>query len=290
MKNLFLKSASTSVLVWGLAAGHVSSAATVKFFEDWQIAIPVSSGTTSDTVNCDGYQFTYTRDKLFTGGGTEPIGRYVRMPWPQGVESQAVTAGPNPSKATIRLQRMDSEVFDLTAFTANLLANTGAAGGAIEIMPSLNGEDGFADPLAFSATGSAGQSFSFDESTPSYLGNTSPLKNFDRYTITLYVDFALTGLTLQDAFAAPRLAADYDGNGWVDNEDLAVWQGAFGATAAADCNGDGVSDGFDFMIWQRALGQPAVTSISTVVPEPGGWISAGVVLALIGCRRRRSGD
>jgi hypothetical protein len=148
--------------------------------------------------------FTYTRDKLFTGGlGGGPIGRAERVSWPDGVEAQAVTTPPpgvTDYKARITLQRVDGDVFDLTAFTFLLLGNTAATGASLEIMPMLNGEDGFNDPLYFNASGSYGNSFSYDEfSTPSYLGNTAQLKGFDTYKIGLFVDFALTGLTLEGA-------------------------------------------------------------------------------------------
>ncbi|MGE5607733.1 MAG: PEP-CTERM sorting domain-containing protein [Bacillota bacterium] len=176
-------------------------AAIIRFFDNSQVAVNVAAGATSDTIMSNGYLFTYTRDKLFTGGigMVDPIGRPVRIPWPQGAEAQAVTAGPNPGKATIAISRVDGDVFDLTAFTAKLLANTAGAGGSIEIMPKLSGEDGLPDPLSFNATGIAGNSFSYDRATPSYMGNTTPLKGFDTYTVTLYVDFALTGLTLEGA-------------------------------------------------------------------------------------------
>ena len=64
----------------------------------------------------------------------------------------------------------------------------------------LAGEDGFNDPLYFNASGNYGNSFSYDEfSTPIHLGNTALLKGFDTYKIGLFVDFALTGLTVEGA-------------------------------------------------------------------------------------------
>lgn len=168
------------------------------FFNTNQIATLVSTGTTSDTISCAGYQFTYTRDKLFTGGigMTNPIGRAVRIPWPQGVEAQAVTAGPAPGGARITLNRVDGGVFDLTAFTFRLLANTAGAGATLEIMPMLDGEDALNDPLYFDATGYYGSQFSYNTAT-NYLGSTAVLTNYEAYKIGLYVDFALTALTLE---------------------------------------------------------------------------------------------
>jgi len=199
-----------------------ANAATTVFFDSSQIATMVASGITSDTISSNGYLFTYTRDKLFTGGTGQPIGRPVRVPWPDGVEAQAVTTPPpgqTDYKARITIQRVDGSVFDLTAFTAQLLANTWGAGGSIEIMPLVNGEDAFNDPLFFDATGSYSQTFSYDTS-PNPWGSTALLTGFDTYKIDLYVDFALVGLTLESA----SIAGDFDGDLDVDLSDLGAFE------------------------------------------------------------------
>lgn len=180
-----------------------ANAVTTSFFTGSQIATSVASGATSDTVSSSGYLFTYTRDKLFTGyadGSGTPIGRPVAISWPSGVEAQAVTVGPATGPAQITIQRIDGNVFDITSFTAKLLANTAATGASFEVMPLLNGNDGFANPLIFDATGYYGNTFSYNDS-PNYFGSTLSLKGFDTYTFSLFVDFALTGLTLVDASA-----------------------------------------------------------------------------------------
>ncbi len=166
------------------------------YFAPDQLATLVSSGITSDTISSDGYLFTYTRDKLFTGGGPEPIGRPVRIPWPNGIEAQYVTAGPNPGKAKITVQRVDGGLFDLTSFTAKLLANAGA-GRAIEIAPLLDGQEPLNDPLFFDVSGNYGMEFSYDTS-PNPFGSTAALVNYDAYVINLTLDYALTALTLHD--------------------------------------------------------------------------------------------
>ena len=124
-------------------------AVTTVFFDISQTTNLVASGTTSDTISSEGYLFTLTRDKLFTGGVglTNPIGRYIRIPWPDGLEAQAVTAGPVLSNARIDIKRQDGELFGIESFTAQLLANTAGAGAAFEIMPMLNGEDGVPEPF-----------------------------------------------------------------------------------------------------------------------------------------------
>jgi hypothetical protein len=170
----------------------------VVFFNPSQTAKQVASGTTTDTIESNGYRFKYTRDKLFTGGVgmTDPIGRAVRVEWPDGVEAQAVTTGPNLGDAQIVLSRVDGGVFDLTSLTIKLLANTAGTGGAVEIMPLLEGEDGLQDPVALDVSGNGGMSFSYDSSANN-LGSTALLIGFDTYKITLWVDFALTALTVE---------------------------------------------------------------------------------------------
>lgn len=172
-------------------------AVTTVFFDISQTTNFVASGTNWDRISSEAYLFTFTRDKLFTGGVglTNPIGRDVRVPWPDGLEAQAVTAGPAaPGSARFDIARQDGQRFAIESFTAKLLANTFGAGGAIEIMPLLNGEDGVANPYPYDVTGSYGQVFTF---------NTPELAGFDAYKLTLYVDFALTNLEVVDASIPP---------------------------------------------------------------------------------------
>lgn len=192
----------------GCALGSAAARAdTTSFFFPCQEATLVSSGVTDDTSSSNGYLFTYTRDKLFTGGTGEPIGRTVRVPWPAGLEAQAVTTPPPgvfDYKARVRIWRVDGQPFDFPVISFRLLANTAGAGASLEIMPQLAGEDGFPDPLAFDATGYYGSTFTYDTS-PNPWGSTALLTGFDTYNLALYVDFALVGLTF--ASAAPGLQA-----------------------------------------------------------------------------------
>jgi hypothetical protein len=176
-------------------------AVTTVFFDTSQTTNLVATGTTSDTVSSEGYLFTYTLDKLFTGGTTNILGRSVRVKWPDGLEAQYVTTTTN--KATVTVSRLDGAVFDMPAFSVKLLANPGA-GRAIEIVPFLNGEEPLNDPLVFDVSGGYyGSVHSFDTSTPSYIGSTAGLTNYDGYKITLTLDFALTALTVVDASLPP---------------------------------------------------------------------------------------
>jgi hypothetical protein len=94
-------------------------------------------------------------------------------------------------------------------------------------------------------------------------------------------------LTLQ---AAPNLAADFDENGVVDEQDLLFWQRGFSLETDArklqgDADGDGDVDGRDFLAWQRGfqVGGGVLGAIS--VPEPGSMATLGIGLICFGCRR-----
>jgi CubicO group peptidase (beta-lactamase class C family) len=77
-------------------------------------------------------------------------------------------------------------------------------------------------------------------------------------------------------------AADFDLDGNVDDDDLAVWRDSYGLTSLADADGDGDSDGADFLRWQQQLGTGlAATSSSSVVPEPGTFAILMLVAALL---------
>ena len=188
--------ATVFAVMLGMLHPSATRAATTVFFDSSQTTNLVTSETTSDTIHSEGYLFTVTRDKLFTGGVglTNPIGRYLRVHWPDGLEAQAVTAGPNPSGARLTVKRQDGEPFAIPSFTIQLLANTGGAGASLEVMPMLNGEDAFPDPFMYDATGYAGRRFT---------NNTPQLSGFDAYKMSLYVDFALMRITVVDA-SPPR--------------------------------------------------------------------------------------
>ncbi|MEZ0267758.1 MAG: hypothetical protein ACAI43_23750 [Phycisphaerae bacterium] len=182
-----------------LAPGLPARADVVAFFDPAQSLVLDTSGATSDRYTTEGFTFTCTRDKLFNGGGGgPPTGRFLSVDWPDGVQAQAVTVGPTgPAKVIVR--RVDADTFDLPAFTLKLLANTFGAGGAVEVMPQLAGEDLLADPVPFDVSGSAGVSFSFGPTPNIRNESTALLKDADTYVFSLYVDYALTAVTVNGA-------------------------------------------------------------------------------------------
>lgn len=172
------------------------------FFNSAQGTNAAGSTATSETLATQGYLFTCTRDKLFTGGVglTNPIGRSLRVTWPAGLEAQAVTAGPSPGGAKMQIRRQDGQPFAIESMTFKLLANTAGAGASLEIMPLWQGEDGVPDPFMFNATGYYGNNFTY--ATPQLAG-------YDAYTLSLYVDFALMALTVRDASVPPPVLELY---------------------------------------------------------------------------------
>ena len=174
-----------------VTAVSIRAATTNAFFNTSQTATVTASNITSITLSSGGYLFTYSQDGYFTGGlGGGPIGRSFSVVWPNGVEAQAYTAGPlSGSGANITIKRVDGKLFDFQSFTGKILLNTAGAGGAFEIMPQLNGNDAFANPLQYDCTGYAGMSFPY---------TTPVLTNYDTYLIHMWGDFALTALTLAD--------------------------------------------------------------------------------------------
>jgi hypothetical protein len=88
---------------------------------------------------------------------------------------------------------------------------------------------------------------------------------------------------------ARDLPGDFDHNGFVDGQDLVIWQQSYGDTenAIADADGDGDSDGRDFLVWQR-LHRPTLASAHSV-PEPAiAWLVPSLMLLAGMALRRRN--
>ncbi len=113
-----------------------------------------------------------------------------------------------------------------------------------------------------------------------------------RISTNLFVPpFHVTGQILFDKISVQRLTADFDDDGDVDGDDLAIWRPAFGVDATADADGDGDSDGDDFLAWQRQLGlgiTPPVAAAASSIPEPAGGALAALGAATIVASRRRT--
>ncbi len=172
-----------------LLSAPATRAVTNVFFDASQTATLVVSNINAVTIRSGDYLFTYSADGYWSAGGGTPTGRFFSVFWPNGVQAQAITAGALlGTGANITLARADGKLFDLQSFTGKILLNTAGAGGAFEIMPQLNGNDAFNNPLQYDCTGIAGASFPY----------TTALAGYDTYQIHMWGDFALTALTLID--------------------------------------------------------------------------------------------
>ena len=70
---------------------------------------------------------------------------------------------------------------------------------------------------------------------------------------------------------------DFNNDGNVDADDLAVWKMEFGTGTGADANSDGVTDGNDFLVWQRNFGLTSAVPTTNTIPEP-----SSLCIALLG--------
>lgn len=80
------------------------------------------------------------------------------------------------------------------------------------------------------------------------------------------------------------IAGDYNGDGWVNLADYAVWRDHLGQVgdAAADGNRDRVVDLDDYTLWkQQMLKATGAAAAAQAVPEPAGWVICGMVLATL---------
>jgi hypothetical protein len=94
------------------------------------------------------------------------------------------------------------------------------------------------------------------------------------------VDYMVVAQTL--------LAADFNEDGAVDSDDLAIWQATLGLNAIGDTDDDQDTDGADLLTWQRQYtGSPAATSSSISVPEPESWLLLGMACLYGGWRRHQ---
>lgn len=103
--------------------------------------------------------------------------------------------------------------------------------------------------------------------------------------IRLYFELSHSDLySLQ--FALPVIAADFDGDGTVDDQDYTVWRRQFGLFGrhSAEGNRDGVVDAADYTVWRdgRTTNTQSSSQIQSV-PEPPATSTLVLALALICC-------
>ncbi len=98
------------------------------------------------------------------------------------------------------------------------------------------------------------------------------------YLVTIQAFDGAGGSTYQQiavtvtAAAPPATNADFNDDGTVDADDLAIWRENFGTIGGSDptlgdADGDRDVDGNDFLIWQRTLGQVVPPASAAVAPS-----------------------
>jgi hypothetical protein len=117
--------------------------------------------------------------------------------------------------------------------------------------------------------------------------------------LVLMPQFLLNSVAVVVESIGSSSGPDFNGDGVVDQLDLAIWQMNKGITMGAtvlqgDANGDGAVDGEDYLIWldQFTMGPGAGGGSgdgSGTVPEPTGLVmlAIGGLLAMLGRRGRR---
>jgi len=144
----------------------------------------------------------------------------------------------------------------------------------------------------FDSNGRSGQfatAIAFDPGSRPF----EPFAGPDAGRLALMADF---GFAMQDSFItllAPAQAEDFNSDGGVDGDDLAIWATGFGTDAEAhiedgDADRDGDIDGHDFLLWQRAVNggpQPFASRFvaTAAVPEPAVWkLIPGIIAIFLG--------
>jgi hypothetical protein len=87
---------------------------------------------------------------------------------------------------------------------------------------------------------------------------------------------------------------DFNDDGQIDADDLAIWSAGFGLQGTAkhsqgDANGDHAVDGNDFLIWQRnMIVGSGMEANSISAPEPATWALVAAAPVIGASQRRRA--
>ena len=195
---------------------------------------------------------------------------YVYLPY----ETENLVAGRVDEDGTI-LSSTDTDEFTLTKQSAGeyLLSIDGKSFDDGMLLLNATGPDGsFDNTMAYERSGNDFLILGLDMISSAEAGQGSLVDLEDTSFSFAFVDFV-------DELQAPiSLTADFDGDGDVDADDLAQWQGDYGVNGNSDANGDGNSDGADYLAWQQQFTAAAASSGLSVVPEPSVLVLAIVAL------------
>ena len=191
-----------------------------------------------------------------------------------GAVADITTPNPPGMLTQISSSPLDEYQFDASIFAITLnqgiVESSGAVSQTIDLATNpVTGTApvGTLGSLTLTPAGAAGTSSQYDALLEIPVSFTQVI-DINGQMVTLDVD---GDIVARSSFIIDMggYAADFDGDGGVDGEDLSKWQMAYGATDMGDADGDGDSDGADFLVWQREFGSlPPPLAASRAVPEP----------------------
>jgi hypothetical protein len=117
--------------------------------------------------------------------------------------------------------------------------------------------------------------------------NSNPVRVADiEISLINAFQYSMPAMSVTTLVLRSFIDGDFNGNGIVNADDLAVWRTNLGMTAAhftdGDADRDGDVDGADFLAWQRNLGAVAPNAFPTQspVPEPTSLIMLAALAIL----------
>ena len=115
------------------------------------------------------------------------------------------------------------------------------------------GDDELVDDLSASVSLEGGASLEYTIANPGGSDGNVIFWGVESITSPITsVTFSINGTVgFDQIYTSLASAADFDFDGDVDGDDLALWESSLGVDDLADADGDGDSDGIDFLIWQR---------------------------------------
>ncbi len=157
----------------------------------------------------------------------------------------------------------------------------------------------FEDPLSslWAAYAPEGHMLDFDQAADglTWLDPTTEGLFNDIQAFGLYIEndtpsgeltkFSLDEIQFRAQVLSPFSPADFNTDGSVDGDDLAIWQSAFSTTGMADADNDGDSDGNDFVMWQRHHATTG-NAIASTLPEPSTGLLFSTTVLLLAARHR----
>lgn len=193
------------------------------------------------------------------------------------------------------LTRTSAGTYELTVLEADLTTKRTESDGVLilSVAGTLPGNPNLANRTFLSYEyDSANQKFIIESRSVAAISspNSENIFGDDLALIDTDFNFAWVDFEAGKTLSLPSIPGDFDNNQMVDGDDLAIWQGSFGADGDGDADEDGDTDGSDFLVWQRNLGTgvPA-TPVAGAVPEPGAALLMVFGVAALAAARKRIG-